>query len=67
MHSIYINTSYADIALEVAIHGLAESTNHNSMAEEADEPNILLIPHLWKATAVRDGLYVHEGTGVGLG
>lgn len=67
IHSIYIYTCYADVASKVAVHGLAESTNHSSIAEEADEPNVLLLPHLWKATTVRDGLYVHEGIGVGLG
>lgn len=36
--SMYIYTSS-----EVAVHSLAESTNHSHMAEEADEPNILYI------------------------
>lgn len=67
IHSIYIYTSYTNVASEVAVHGLAQSTNHSSMAEQADELNVLLIPHLWKATTVRAGLYVHEGIGVGLG
>lgn len=49
----------------MAVRGLAESTSHSSMAEEADEPNVLL-PHLWKATTMRDGLCVHEGIVVGL-
>lgn len=37
------------------------------MAEEANKPNVLLIPCLWRATTVRHGLYVHKGIGVGLG
>lgn len=37
------------------------------MGEEADEPNTLLIAHLWKAATERDGPYVHKGIGTGLG
>lgn len=37
------------------------------MAEEADEPNTLLITHLWKAATERDGPSVHKGIGIGLG
>lgn len=50
----------------MAVHGLAEATNHSSMAEEAEELNVLLIPHLWQAATVRDGLSVHKGMGAGL-
>jgi len=67
IHSIYIYASYADVASEVAVHGLAESTDHSNTTKEADEPSILLIPHLWKATTVRVGLYMHEGFEVRLG